>query len=155
MRGLRSCLAIVFIGWAAASGAFGQEHFCACMIGREPVARDLGFTVFSYTSAPGHSSLSGALLQAREEVERMLTGLGIEHRWDLVSSAVLMQCRLLQAVGAAALGTQADFSPSVRRGLIPVPLHAGGGPDRPEVFLFLNPDNPEGARLIEILSGKR
>ncbi len=154
MRGLRSFLASTCIAWAGASSSFPQEHFCACMIGEEPVLRDFGLTVFAYSAAPGYPSLQETLVSAREAVDRLFAGLDLKFRWDLVPSAVLMQCRFLQAVGAAALGSPEDLSPSVRRGLVPVPLYDETDRGRP-VYLFLNPDNPEGARLIKVLAAGR
>lgn len=125
------------------------------MIGNEPILRDFGLTVYTYTPAPGDSALQDNLLSARVAAERLLTDLGLKYKWDLVSFAVFMQCRFLQAVGAAAVGTQADFSASIRKGLVMVPLHDSPGQNLPAVFLFLNPGNPEGARLVEILAGMK
>jgi len=155
MRGLRSFLILTCMASAAASDSFAQDHFCACMIGNEPILRDFGLTVYAYTPALGNSVLHRTLLSARVDVEKLLTDHGLQYKWDLVSSAVFMQCRFLQAVGAAAVGTQADFSASVRKGLVMVPLHDSPGQNLPAVFLFLNPGNPEGARLVEILAGMK
>ncbi len=115
-----------------------QNHFCACMIGNEPMLKDPGNTVYAYSIPAVKPGRVEEYLFAVASSAFIVPGEDV--RFDVSKSAVLMQCRFLQSAGVAALGKRSDFSPLVMKDMIPVLLSSVGGT---EYYLFFNRFHPK------------
>jgi len=117
-----------------------QNHFCACMIGKEPILKDVGNTVYAYDLSTAIPERTKEYLFAVASAAFTVPGEAV--RFDVSKTAVLMQCRFLQSAGVAALGKKTDFSPLVAKDLLPILLSKAG---TVEYYLFFNKFHPKAS----------
>jgi len=133
------CLALLPFTLAAPV-LHAQNHFCACMIGNEPVQKDTGLTMYVYQMASTTGTAKSPMEALIEKASSLLMVPGEVLRFDVSKTAVYMQCRFLQAVGVATIGKRSDYSPLVLKDLIELPLSTI---DDVEYYLFFNALHPK------------
>jgi|GEM_PF-1779514 len=136
---------VLLIG-AVVPDVHAQNYFCACTIGKTPVT-DNGYTVYTYeieSLVELEATSPGFLIEVTDRLINH-TDLPEVLHFDISESALLMQCRFLQAVGLASIAAEPDFHPLVVRDLVAFPLLEYDGKT---YSLYVNTLNPNGERLI-------